>query len=306
VHKQILKTFALGLWVVGSAFVTGCFTSNEPANNETTLSISMGLKDVNKGGALSKGATISYKKLIVTMVSNATTPDTLRDTITPGHNGFTAVATDSQTVSKTYGIKPLRSWTITVKTLDQKDSVIHSANTTANSILIGENRTVSLTLTSKFVMYVAKFVLPDSLSATGSTTKQVLNINRFVMKVDGRTVVDSTKPSGYFAATPTVNSIQFDYIKADTAHSLELYIYGVIPNWPSNKPLFGDTIAVAPTGRDSTYTPTLPWMGPGSPDDPNYDPLHPTGATAGLEIHIGKVGTVTFEPVVNGNLFKSR
>jgi len=305
VRKQIMQTLVLGALVAGGALVTGCFTSSDTGSKDATLSISMGLSDVNKTGALHKGATISYKKLVVTMISNATVADTIRDTITPGHNGFTATATDSQNVSKTYGIKPLRSWTVNVKTLDQKDSVIHSATATASNVLIGENRTVTLNLTSRFVMYVAKFALPDSLSAAGSTVKQVLNINRFVMVVDGRTVVDSTKSSGYFAPSPVVNSIQFDYIKADTAHSLELYIYGDLPGWPSNKPLFGDTVAVS-TSRDSTYTPTLPWMGPGSPDDPNYDPAHPTGATARLQIHIGRVGTVTFGPVVNGYLFKSK
>jgi len=305
VRKQIIQTLVLGALVAGSAVVTGCFSSGvNDSDKSATLSISMGLGDVNKQGALSKGATISYAKLVVTMISNATVPDTLRDTITPGNNGFRATATDSQSVSKTYNIKPLRNWTVSVKTLDQRDSVIHSASTVASNVQIGETRNITLELRSRFVMYVAKFALPDSLSMTGATQKQILNVNRFVMIVDGRTVVDSTKSSGYFDPSPTVNNIQFDYIKADTAHTLQLFIYGDIPGWPSNKPLFGDTISVATT-KDSTYTPTLPWRGPGSPSDPNYDPAHPGGATTGLEIHIGKVGTVTFEPVVNGNLFKA-
>jgi hypothetical protein len=303
VRKQFMKTLVLGTLALSAALFTGCFTSNDSGSKDGTLSISMGLSDVNKNRGLSKGATISYRKLIVTMVSDATVPDVLRDTITPGENGFTDTASKAQSVSKTYNVKPLRSWTISVKTLDQNDSVIHSASTSADDIEVGETRAISIDLTSRFVMYVAKFTLPDSLSYTGTTNKQKLNVNRFMMVVDGDTVVDSTKASGYFASAPTVNSIQFDYIKADTTHKLELYVFGQLGTWPANKPLYGDTIIVT-AGPDTTYRPTLPWRGPGSPSDPDYDPANPGGAKVGLTINIGKVGQVTVEPVIDGNLGK--
>jgi hypothetical protein len=181
--------------------------------------------------------------------------------------------------------------------------VIHSATTTANNILVGETRNVTINLTAKFVMYIAKFVLPDSLRASGTSLAQRLNINRFVMTVDGIVVVDSTKLAGYFAPGNPGHTIEFDYIRADTSHEVALFVYGVIDGWPTNKPLFGDTITVTP-GPDTTYTPTLPWRGPGSPEDPNYDPNNPGGASAALTINIGKVGVVKLEPVINGTQFK--
>ncbi len=298
-----MKTLVLGTLAISAALITGCFTTNDAASKDATLSISMGLSDVNKNRGLSKGAAITYRKLIVTMVSDAATPDVLRDTIVPGKNGFTDTATKAQSVSKTYNIKPLRSWTISVKTLDQNDSVIHSASTSANNVGVGETRAVTIDLTSRFIMYVAKFTLPDSLSMTGAANKEKLNVNRFMMVVDGDTVLDSTKTSGYFTSAPTIHSIQYDYVTAGTTHNLELYVFGDMGSWPSSRPLFGDTVVVA-AGPDSTYRPTLPWTGPGSPSDPDYDPANPGGAKTGLTINIGKVGQVTVEPVIDGNLGK--
>jgi hypothetical protein len=248
----------------------------------------MAVQDVNKGGSLAKGSTISFKKLVVTLISNATPADTIRDTLIAGSNGFSAKSTDSQSVSRSYSVKPLRNWTITVKTLDTKDSVIHSATVAVANLLAGETRSLELKLTSRFVMYIAQFILPDSLRAVGTTQAQVLNVNRLTMVVDGITVVDSVKASGYFTAGAP-HTIQYDYVKSNSVHTLELYVFGVLPGWPVEKPLYGDTLTVAP-GSDTTYTPQLPWLGPGS-------------NVLGMEIQIGKVGSVILAPEISGTIY---
>jgi hypothetical protein len=301
VRKQILKTLVLGTLALSAALMTGCFGSNESGPQEdATLSLSMGLKDVNKDGNLRKGATITYTKLLVTLVSNGTVRDTIRDTITPGENGFTSNAMDSQVVTKTYNVKPLRSWHVTVKTIDQNDSIIHSDTGSAVNVLIGQTRTITLNLKARFVMYVAKFTLPDSLRTVGGLFAQKLNVTRFLMVVDGDTVADSSKI--YFAAGAPGHVLQFDYIKADEDHSVELYVFGDVSGstWPSNKPLFGDTIAVTPAV--DSLKPTLPWIGPGSKNDPDYDPTAPGGAKIGLTINIGKVGILPIDASLQDTL----
>jgi hypothetical protein len=295
-----MKTLVLGTLALAAALTTGCFNSTDSGSQDATLNIAMGIKDVNKDGSLRKGATISYTKLLVTLVSNGTVRDTIRDTITPGENGFTSNSMDSQVVTKTYAIKPLRSWHVTVTTLDQNDSVIHTDTGSAANVLIGQTRTVTLNLKARFVMYVAKFTLPDSLRTVGGLFAQKLNVKRFMMVVDGDTVADSTKI--YFASGAPGHKLEFDYIKAGENHTLELYVFGDVPGttWPSDKPLFGDTILVTPAV--DSLQPTLPWIGPGSKNDPNYDSTATGGAKVGLTINIGKVGTVMVEPVLQDTL----
>src|SRR5690606_8789134 len=137
---------------------------DQPAN----LVISMGVKDVNslsKPG-LGKTAAITLNKLVVTLTSSVETDAVIRDTViasdTEG-SPFVSASDEAQQVLNNYPVLPLRNWTIEVKTLDINDSTIHIATSTQNNLGIGENRTVVLNLTSRFVVYAAKFTLPDSI-----------------------------------------------------------------------------------------------------------------------------------------------
>jgi len=317
------KKLALGTSVLAAAVLGGCFATDSGSKGadvgpSANLVISVGVKDVNnltKAG-LAKTASLTadtsgivLKKLIITLTSSIVTDSVIRDTIVANDSvgsDFTTDASASQSVLKNYSVKPLRNWTVQVKTLDVNDSVIHNSSKTENNLKIGETRAFVLNLTSRFIEYVAKFELPDSIGSadTNVTGKQALNIKRFVMVIDGDTVRDTSASPGYFAASPNINYVMYNYVSTATdTHEVRLYVYtdslGGMGSWDPARPLFADTINV--TDIDSVYSPELPYTGPGSPSDPNYDPDNPGGAVAGLTINIGAVDQVELVPSVNPN-----
>jgi hypothetical protein len=318
---NMIKGLALGTVALAATVMTGClFSSKSDSNSQpASIVISMGVKDINNLGksGLGKTATapgIVLHKLIVTLTSSVGGDAVIRDTILADTGVFVSNSASSQSILRNYPVKALRNWTIQVKTLDVNDSVIHIASSTQNNLLIGENRLVTLNLSSKYVVYAAKFALPDSLGSLTSTQKQKLFVNRFVMIVDGDTVRDTSATPGFFTAKPDTHTVAWNYVKADTAHDLELYVFadsirmdsisGGNWKWPKNLPLYGDVIHI--TSTDTTYTPELPWTGPGSPSDPNYNPSNPGGARAGLTINIGAVGSVVIVPGLPGTPLPKR
>lgn len=314
-----LKTLSLGLLALGATVLGGCFMTDSGKSSEgrpASLILSMGVQDVNslaKAG-LSKTATpvsdIVLKKLIVTLTSTNANDSVIRDTVLADTGSFSSNSAAAQQVTKQYSVKSLRTWVIQVKTLDANDSVIHISSVTATNVGVGEYRQLNLNLVSKFVVYAAKFTLPDSLASVDTSVhmKQKLFVNRFMMVVDGDTVRDTTA-ANYFSAAPDHHLVVWNYVSADTTHSVKLYVFadsvrmadssnGGGWTWPKNKPIFGDSIYVAST--DSTYSPKLPWTGPGSPSDPNYDPSNPGGARVGLTINIGAVDRVDIDISTGG------
>lgn len=318
---NLIKGLALGTVALATAVMTGCVTGSKSDSNSEPASIiiSMGVKDVNNLGksGLGKSATVPgivLNKLVVTLTSSVGGDSVVRDTILADTGSFVSNSASPQSILRNYAVKALRNWTIQVKTLDVNDSVIHIATSTQNNLLIGENRLVTLNLSSKYVVYAAKFALPDSLGSLTSTQKQILFINRLVMVVDGDTVRDTSASPGFFSAKPDTHTVTWNYVLADTAHDLALYVYadsvrmdsasGGNWDWPEDLPLYGDEIHI--TSTDTTYTPDLPWTGPGSPSDPNYDPSNPGGARAGLTINIGAVGSVVIVPGLPGSPLPKR
>ena len=204
-----IKLLGLTALTAGSLLLGGCFVNDggraiDGEAGDASLVISMGVRDVgslSKPGLAKSSAVepegIQLSKLIVTLTSSIGSDAVIRDTLEASDDSgstFTSDASAAQTVQKQYAIKPLRDWTVEVKTLDVNDSVVHVSSATINDVEVGDVRAVTLNLASRFVVYVAKFVLPDSIgsSDTNVTAKQKLNINRLVMVVDGDTVVDST------------------------------------------------------------------------------------------------------------------
>jgi hypothetical protein len=272
VAYKSLKTLTLGLLALSTSLFTACMSSNPQGSEEqfATLSVSVGTGDVSATSkkGLSKGATISLSKLIITMVSNSGTPtanDTIRDTIVAGaEQGFIASTTNNQTVDSAYVLKALRTWYISIKTLDTRDSVIHQKLDTVVNLLAGETRPVSLSLSPRFVMYKANFSFPDSLQTLATSHKQELNITRIVMKVNGVTVaVDSTTAF----APNTTYSIGFDYVPVNTETTVELTVIGNLTGWsfPGDSVLYRKTDITVPSqipGNPGTQTTTLPYVGP--------------------------------------------
>ncbi len=232
---------------------------------------------LGKVGALGKGSAINLQKLIVTAVSSATPADTVRDTATISGN-------DAVTVLRTLTLKPLRNWVISAKSLDTKDSVIHSGSTASFFVKPADTSGVTLNLTSRFSMYQANFnSLPDSISSsTSGTGKDKLKLNRVLLKVDGVIMSDSVLASGFYAGGQNV-SVFFDYITPGT-HTVTLEAFGVLNTYTGILYSGASSFTVA-AGIDDTKAVTLNWMGP-------------TTGTGKLTVVIGKVGKV----IVNGTL----
>jgi hypothetical protein len=233
--------------------------------------------ELGKVGALSKGSTISLQKLILTAVSAATPADTVKDTSTISGNS-------AVTVMRTLTLKPLRNWVINAKTLDAKDSVIHSGVSASFFVKPSDTSAVSLTLASRFTMYQANFnSLPDSISSsTSGTGKDKLNLNRLVLKIDGIIKDDSILASGFYAGGQNVTE-DFDYITTGT-HTVTLEAYGALHTF-SGMLYTGTTTFNVAAGVDDTKTVTLNWVGP-------------TTGSGKLTVTIGKVGKV----IVNGTV----
>jgi hypothetical protein len=237
---------------------------------------------LGKVGALGKSATINLQKLILTAVSTATPADTLRDTSTVSGNA-------QVTVQKTLVLAPLRNWTVSAKTLDAKDSVIHQGASSSFYVKPADTVDVSLNLTSRFTMYQANFnALPDSIASTAANTgKAKLNLNRLVLKVDGVIKTDSLLASGYFTGGQSIN-VYFDYVTPGT-HTVTLEAYGVLNDFSGLLYSGVSTVTVA-AGIDDTRSVSLAWMGP-------------TTGTGNLMVIIGKVGKVTLNGGLPGSVF---
>ncbi len=262
------------------------FFANCGQNPSSTASVDRGAPSnaavkstviLGKVGTLSKGSAINLSKLILTAVSSASPADTVRDTSTVSGNA-------QVTVLRVLTLAPLRNWTVTAKSLDAKDSVIHTGSTSAFFVKPADTASVTLNLTSRFAMYEANFnSLPDSISSsTSGTGKDKLNLNRVVLKVDGVIKADSLLASGYFSGNQNVQ-VFFDYI-APGSHTVTLEAYGVLHTY-SGILYSGASTFTAVAGVDDTKSLSLNWVGP-------------TTGTGKLTVTLGKVGKVT----VNGAL----
>jgi hypothetical protein len=287
--NKLNQIAALGLIAFGMTFM-GCMeqsgpTANNPqAGTPVVVKMNVAMDPVN---SLAKGSLISLKKLII-VVASTTTPDTVRDTIlTTGSPHISATSTTAQSVGVNFTLKPLRSYTITATTKDNNDSTIHTASTTSGVLLDGDTAIVTLPLTSRFSMYQASVLMPDSLKSTvAGTSKEIININRIVMLVDGNVKKDTTDLTQAFYV-PKVNAVvNYDYVPVGS-HTIILEAFGPMvgpdSSWPNTAPLYtSNAITVNVTaGTDfSVATPdTLFWTGP-------------TSGTGFITAQIGKVGTV--------------
>ncbi|MEO7424014.1 MAG: hypothetical protein ABI036_02440 [Fibrobacteria bacterium] len=268
---------ACGESPVGSNLANGSAVVSKPsAPGNVNASVLLG-----KVGALRKTSAITLTKLVLTAVSSATPQDTVNDTVAVTGN-------DAVTVMRSLTLKPLRDWVISAKSLDMKDSVIHSGSTVSFYVRPADTTAVSLNLTSRYAMYQANFnALPDSISSTTpGTGKDKLNLNRVVLKVDGEIKADSVLASGYFAAGQNV-SIYFDYITPGS-HTVTLEAHGAMHTYSGVLYSGSSTFTVA-AGNDDTRSVSLGWVGP-------------TTGTGALTVTLGKVGTVVVNGVVSGDV----
>ena len=292
---------ALGLMTIGMTFM-GCMeqsgspTANNSASDKSVvLNANMAIDPVN---SLAKGSLITLKKLIV-VVASTTTPDTIRDTVLAQTLNTVSTLPSGQQIPLHFTLKPLRNYTVTATTRDNNDSVIHTATTSTGVLNDGDTAIVNLTLSSRFSMYQASLLMPDSLKSTVvGTSKEIININRIVMLVDGVVKKDTTDQTQAFYV-PKVNAVvNYDYVPVGS-HTIVLEAFGPMigpdSSWPNTAPLYtSNSITVnVVAGVDQTVaTPdTLFWTGP-------------TTGTGFITANIGRVGTViinapTYSTVTN-------
>lgn len=236
---------------------------------------------LGKVGALAKSSAIDLRKLVVTLVSGNSPPDTVRDTSQVSGNA-------QVNVSRSYDLKTLRTWTLSARTLDAKDSVIHQGSTAPFYMKPGDTVQLSLNLASRFSMYEANFNnLPDSVgSSVAGTAKEAVNFKRVIMKVDGLTRGDSTA-SPFFTKGQQVK-LAFDYLTPGS-HSISLEAHGEL-NMYSGLLYSGSSTFSVSAGADDTRTITLDWAGP-------------TTGTGKITVTIGKVGKVVINGTLPGTVF---
>jgi hypothetical protein len=299
--KTLNKIAALGLMVVGMTFV-GCMENTTPTSTSNSdaaapvIQLKVGLDAVQ---SLGKGSLITLKKLIV-VIGSTTTPDTIRDTITatttPSLNTVSTL-TGGQTINLVFpGMKPLRNYNVTATVKDNNDSVTHTMTRSIGILYDGDTALVNLSMSSRFTMYKASLLMPDSISSSVvGTFKEVINIKRLVMQIDGVNAKDTTdQTSTYY--TPKVNAvINDDYVPVGS-HTVVLEAFGPMvgpdSSWNIANPLYKSnsiTLNVA-AGSDSTFATndTLIWQGP-------------TTSTGNITAVIGKVGTVTINGLLPGS-----
>lgn len=235
---------------------------------------------MGKVGALAKTSTIGLSKLIIMGVSAATPPDTIRDTSTVSGNA-------QVTVTKTFTLKPLRNWVLSAKSLDSKDSIIHTGSTASFYVKPADTAVVSLNLASRFAMYQANFnALPDSIaSSTAGTGKDRVKIKRVLMKLDGVIKADSVVTTPFTGGQNV--SVFFDYVTIGS-HAVILEAHGELNDYTGIL-YSGTTTFTVSAGTDDTKAVSLAWVGP-------------TTGSGKISVTLGKVGKVTLNGTLPGTL----
>lgn len=245
-----------------SFFIIGCGSNHStgPSTSEpkdAILSMDIGL---NRVAALAKTSAINLRIVKFTLSSS------LGDTI---HDSVSASGSEQVVISKEFRIKSLRSWSISARSYDTNDSLIHSGKSGSVYIRAADTVKMQLSMGSRFSMYQANFLsIPDSVALSqgqgNSHSKHKIVISRLVLKIGGKIRVDSV---GSFNPGQLV-SLNFDYIPAGT-QTVVMEAYG---NMPGNGNglgfqglLFSGSVVFSNiAGTDETKSIALDWKGPGN------------------------------------------
>ena len=277
-----------------------------PGHTGSGIYLTVSLAAAN-GIVLDKASALQPLKMVVTLTSSFAGDAVVRDTILAGASGFSTLV-KTPALAKLYELKPLRHWTVNVKTLDVFDSTIHEGSALVSSLLAGEMRAVTIYPTARFATYRLQFSLPDSLGSATGTFKAPLTLNRFRVLLDGAPVRDTVKGAGSFASKPAMHTVDYDYVRPN-AHVWKVEVYGILGDWPASRPLFTGTLpstSCASCAAAGFFT--MVYTGPGSPSDPAYDPGSAgAGITTLPTVFISQILTVVFsEPVPPGGVLPKR
>jgi Alpha-tubulin suppressor and related RCC1 domain-containing proteins len=221
---------------------------------------------MGKVGMLAKNADISLAKLCVFFSTSGEAG--IFDTIPISGNG-------QINVTKTYeGLASQKTWTLSVNSLDLKDSVVHGGSTTFD-VQPMQTTNVSLSLSARFSMLKANFFpIRDS-------------VTRCELLVDGIKVDDSS-----FAKQSAVGStvqLAYNYLSTGIAKRIKMDVYGDFKGIVTLL-YTGDTLVTAIAGENKSYSINLLWVGPTTP----------APGQAYMTVVLGTIGTET----INGKLLR--
>lgn len=208
-------------------------------DGERTGAVSMTVT-LEKTEVLAKRSDIGLKKLLV--VLSSTDKDSIFDTILVSGNTQTVVP-------KTYAnLSPEKSWTLSARSFDLKDSLIHSGSV-GFSVEAGQTKIVSLLLTSRFAMLKAKyFPVMDS-------------VTRCELSVGGK-VVASTSFAKQSRLGDTIN-LSYDYLAANVAASVKMAVYGTFAG--QDMLLYTGSTGVLAQSNSAPLDIRLMYVGPWTP-----------------------------------------
>lgn len=278
----------LGLAVLGAIAFTGCMSEGAnpgAADGEATGTVVVRAKTGNVSSlskpGLGKTSVITLDSLIVTAISNASTPDTVKVLLAVGDSGLSSDVSDDQDVNIVLPLRALRTWYISAVTKDVNDSTIHSGADTVENLLAGTVRNADLTVDPLFSMYKASFTFPDSIYSPTGLFGQQVNISKIEIALDGDVVADEET-----AFEPdTSYELTYDYVTGEM-DSVTLNVYGNLDGadapWDEESLLYTNTVAIDELSTETTNNVSLTWEGP-------------AGGVTDLTVEIGEVGTFEVE-----------
>lgn len=260
-HTKYIFIAVIGF---GALVFTGCDRgsgSSLSVNEETgTVIVKARTSKVN---TLGKSAAITLDSLIITAISNASLPDTVRVAVLAGQGGFSANAFSQQDVIVALeNLKALRSWTIYSET-KQGGLVIQQGQVAVNGLKLGEVREVDLTTDPVVIRYESTFNFPEFITSATGSDSQAVSVTKVQMLVDNNLVVDSNS-----IAFPTLTndvSIVYDYAPV-TTDSLTLKVYGYLEGasapYDGEILLWSKTMAASALSVGEVNERPMDWVGP--------------------------------------------
>lgn len=306
--RNSIKKIALGVVALGAFSLTACMNSGsqvgpEATESNATVFVTAKMKNVNtlsKPG-LAKLTPIELTTLRITAVSDITGPKVLdQDSIVVeyavgdsiGDTVFSNLATIDQEFNVQLSLRPLRSWTIKVETLDDVDSVIQTGTAPLGTLFAGQVKGVSVSASPLYNNYEATFNFADSIfSTSGSIQRQDLKVTSYSIEIDSEVAADTAAVLANGVTTDVNHKLSIYKVSTDlsaptSTETVSIKVYGFLPQGEdfggtATAPilLYSGTALLKDLSTSSATTVTLEWQGP-------------VTGVADLTVEISKVGTI--------------
>ena len=276
--KTTTPILSLSLPILCGALFTGCLTMPEENPSDATAQLAV---EIVPAPAVN-GGSLRLKEMTVTLVSDA--GDTLRDTVTDAGSLLSKFparlnAPDGfHIIHPIYDLDPAKAWSISVKTLDARDSVVHEGTVNAGALAAGVMRNVRMPLAARYADYEAVFALPADAVRRGG------KIDRVEMAVDGAAATCATGSVGADAAKLTCADLPVGN------RQVTLSVYGKVAGSAASSLLYKGSADVDITAGDA---PT---------ESVDLGSTDVSLGNVGMNVRLGGVGRVTMNVVTSGAL----